>query len=133
MSIKSKKLIENSSSVVYLADRDSAVTHSIQLLLRTEKISSHVFKTGHSLLNQVLLKPPACIVMDAVMPDINGATLLKTIKQHVLQTPVILLGRNSEIPIVVDAVKAGAWDYFEKPFLQHVLINSVKRAIEKQI
>lgn len=117
--------------MVYLADRDSAVTHSIQLLLKTEKIITHVFDTSGSLLKQVIEKPPGCIVMDAVMPDIDGAMLLTMLKQHALYTPVILLGGNSEIPVVVDAIKAGAWDYFEKPFLQHVLIDSVKRAMAR--
>lgn len=119
-------------SIVYLADRDRAVTNSIQLLLKTEKIITHVFDTGESLLQQVLKEPPACIVMDAIMPDIDGASLLKRMQQHALQTPVILLGGNSEIPAVVDAIKSGAWDYFEKPFLQHALIDSVRRAIALQ-
>ena len=63
------------------------------------------------------------------MPDIDGATLVRRVKASALLTPVILLGGDSQIARVVDAVKAGCWDYIEKPFIQHALLDSVSRAM----
>ena len=115
---------------VYVADRDTDVSQSIQLLLKTEDLMVNLFDSGQSLLKKAIIEPPSCIVMDAIMPDIDGLTLLQRMREHAIETPVILLGGNSEVAAAVDAVKAGAWDYFEKPFLQRALIDSVARAIK---
>lgn len=114
---------------VYVADNDIAVGESIDILLQTQDIAVQLFDTGRSLLRKTLREPPACIIMDANMPDIDGATLVREIKASTLITPVILLGGDSQIANVVDAVKAGCWDYLEKPFIQHALLDSVSRAI----
>lgn len=125
-----KIISPENSAKVYVADRDIDVSQSIQLLLKTEDLMVNLFDSGQSLLKKAIIEPPSCIVMDAIMPDIDGLTLLRRMSEHAMQTPVILLGGNSEVAAVVDAVKAGAWDYFEKPFLQRALIDSVSRAIK---
>ncbi|MFT6436810.1 MAG: FixJ family two-component response regulator [Candidatus Azotimanducaceae bacterium] len=123
---------EGLNATVYIAGQDCEVSQSIQFLLKTESIFAHIFDTGRSLLNQVLVEPPTCIVIDATMSDIDGTTLLEYLNEHSLPIPVILLGENSNIPVVVEVIKAGAWDYFEKPFIQYGLIASVKRALKMQ-
>ena len=115
---------------VYVADQDAAVRDSIELLLQTQRHAVRQFDSGQSLLDTTLIEPPGCIVMDAIMSDMDGPTLLRRISEHQMPTPVILLGGNSKIASVVDAIKAGAWDYFEKPFLQHALLESVLRALD---
>ena len=119
-----------SDSTVYIADSDSEVGTSIQFLLETEHIPATIFTDGQALLDYAIANPPSCVVSEAVLPDITGVTLLKRLRQAGLQTPVIFLANSSEVSIAVEAVKSGAWDYFEKPFLQRVLLDSVKRALQ---
>jgi len=117
------------ASTVYIADSDSEVGKSIQFLLETDNIAAVVFADGQGLLDQAIASPPSCVIAEAVLPDISGVTLLKRLRQAGLQTPVILLTNSSEVSMAVEAVKSGAWDYFEKPFLQRVLLDSVNRAL----
>jgi two-component system response regulator FixJ len=117
-------------ATVYIADSDSAVGRSIQFLLETDNISARVFTKGQGLLECARSSPPGCIVADAALPDISGLTLLKRLREEGLTTPVIILSGSSDVPSVVEAVRTGAWDYFEKPFMQRVLLDSVKRAMK---
>jgi len=117
------------ASTVYIADSDSEVGRSIQFLLETDDIPAIVFTDGQGLLDYAISNPPSCVVAEAALPDITGVMLLKRLRQAGLQTPVILLANSNKVSMVVEAVRSGAWDYFEKPFLQRVLLDSVKRAL----
>jgi|GEM_PF-1541035 len=125
------KNLEKHTIRVFVADSDKEVAQSIQLLLNTAEIMSYIFDSGQSMLEKTIAEPPDCIVMAALLPDLDGLTIMERLKAHNLSTPVILLGGNSHIPAVVHAVKSGIWDYFEKPFIQHALIDSVCKAISQ--
>lgn len=117
---------------VYIADNDLVVAESIQFLLKTEHIESTIFSGGRGLLERAMVSPPDCVVTEAELPDIRGVDLLRGLRRGGLQMPVIILANHSEVQLTVEAVKLGAWDYFEKPFLQRVLLDSVKRALASQ-
>ena len=119
------------TGVVYIADQDIEVSQRIQRLLESGHVKAKVFADGKSLMEQVLMTPPSCIVVEALMPDTDGVSLMKNLRQRGLQTPVIILAAGGDVPKAVDAVKAGAWDYLEKPLIQHFLMNSVRRAIRQ--
>jgi two-component system response regulator FixJ len=114
---------------VYIADADQAVGRSIQFLLESDKLSAKVFAEGRGLLDATRLVPPCCIVADALLPDISAVMMLRQLRKEGYDIPVIILSGSSDVPSVVEAVRMGAWDYFEKPFMQRVLLDSVKRAI----
>ena len=120
---------EQPTSAVYIADSDSEVGKSIQFLLATDDIPAIVFADGQGLLDCAISNPPSCVVGEAVLPDITGLMLLKRLRQEGLETPVIFLTNSNDVSMVVEAVKSGAWDYLEKPFLQRVLLDSVQRAL----
>ena len=117
-------------ATVYIADNDCAVGRSIQFLLETDNIPARVFTRGQGLLECARSSPPGCIVSDAALSDISGLTLLKQLREEGLSTPVIILSGSSDVSFIVEAVRTGAWDYFEKPFMQRALLDSVKRAID---
>jgi len=125
------------SSWVYIADSDIEVSRSIQLLLNAEGISVRVFKTGKLLLATAIKIPPSCIIVDASLPDIDGPCILARLREHSIQVPVIMLISSSGESIpdgiahAVKSLKAGAWDYFEKPFMQRRLVDRVERAINQ--
>jgi len=116
-------------SIVYIADSDEEVGKSIQFLLQTVNIPSAVFASANALLGTAIADPPGCVVAGAVLPDMSGVLLLNRLRQKGLQMPVIFLADSSDLPMAVEAMKSGAWDYFEKPFIQRVLLDSVQRAL----
>ena len=118
--------------MVYIADSDVEVANSIQFLIKTEQIESRVFANGHELLDETAVLTPGCVVTEAELPDISGVELLKRLLKAGFSMPVIVLSSHSAVDQAVEAVKSGAWDYFEKPFVQRVLLDSVKRALESQ-
>ena len=129
MSSKTNNTSAALSPTVYVADSDIDVSKSIEFLLSTEGIHATVFSDGVSLYDAVLECRPSCAVVAALLPDMSGVVLLKRLRAVGMDLPVIILANTSDIPSAVDAVKSGAWDYLEKPFIQHVLLDSVRRAI----
>lgn len=119
-------------ATVYIADSDKTVSRSIQFLLASENISAKVFSDGSKLIASALKAPPGCIIAETLLPDMPGITLINRLAIEGLHMPVILLSRTNDIPSAVAAVKRGAWDYLEKPFMQHMLLDSVSRAIAIQ-
>jgi two-component system, LuxR family, response regulator FixJ len=117
------------SPTVYIADSDLDVSKSIEFLLATEGIEAAVFDDGVSLLDAVRGCEPSCVVLAALLSDMSGVLLMKRLQKVVADLPVIILANTSDVPSAVDAVKSGAWDYLEKPFIQRVLLDSVRRAI----
>ena len=129
MSIENNGSLQRTTSTVCIADSDAEVCRSIQVLLESEDILTTAFTDGRGILDFVLLTPPSCVVAEALLSDITGVLLLKRLREQGLHVPVIMLASTSDISMAVDAVKAGAWDYFEKPYIQRVLLDSVQRAI----
>ena len=129
MSTKKNGSPQQRTSTVYIVDSDIEVRKSIKFLLETENIHASAFTDGQEILDFVPLTPPSCVVAEADLPDITGVMLLNRLREQGLHVPVIMLANTSDISMAVDAVKAGAWDYFEKPFIQRVLLDSVQRAI----
>ena len=129
MSTRKKKSLRQ-TAMVCIADSDVEVCDSIKFLLATENIQAIGFCSGQSLVDYALRTPPPnCIVTEALLPDLTGVMLLKRLREQDLHVPVIILASTSEIAMAVNAVKAGVWDYFEKPIVQRVLLDSVQRAI----
>ncbi|MFK7976452.1 MAG: response regulator transcription factor [Halioglobus sp.] len=114
---------------MFVADSDISVALSIQFLLAAENISSVVFSDGIELINLALVDEPACIVAESKLPDMTGLFMMQKLVAVGINTPVILLTASDDIAAAVEAVKHGAWDYLEKPFMQHELLRSVTRAM----
>ncbi|MGJ8686809.1 MAG: response regulator transcription factor [Spongiibacteraceae bacterium] len=117
------------AAVVYLLDCDPEVSKSIQFLLRAEKIEAQVFDDERSLLAHARVIPPSCIVVDNINKGTDGKSIIDHLHDIPLFIPLIVLSCSSSVATAVSAVKAGAWDYFEKPFVQRELLDSVHRAV----
>jgi len=121
--------LQQRTSPVYIAGSDAEVRKSIQFLLETENIPVTTFSEGQAILDFVLTTLPDCVVIEAVLQDITGVMLLKRLREQGLLVPIIILVETGDMSMAVDAIKAGAWDCFEKPIVQRVLLDSVQRAI----
>ena len=117
--------------VVHIVDDDEAVRHSLAFMLGSAGLSVRLYESARAFLD--LLDPSAhgCLVTDVRMPDMTGIELLGEIKAKAPYLPAIVITGHGDIPLAVEAMKAGAVDFIEKPFEDEVLLKAVETALKK--
>lgn len=118
--------------VVHLADDDDDLRHALAQGLELESLPVVVHQTSDSLLSRVSHKDYAVIVSDIRMPSLSGLDLLKAALAIDSTIPVILITGHGDVQMAVDAMRAGAYDFIEKPFQVSRLYNVIERALEKR-
>lgn len=114
---------------VYVVDDDAAVLDAIRLRLTAVGIAGQYFATAEQLLSAIdELGPPRCIVSDVRMPGMSGLDLQSELIKRACKAPLILITGHGEIDMAVRAVKAGAFDFLEKPFDPTRLVASIYSA-----
>jgi len=117
--------------VVHLIDDDEDVRRSLAFLLGTAGQAVLVYETADAFLDQFEPGPRACVVTDVRMPGTDGLELLKALRARDTQVPVILMTGHADVPLAVEAMKAGATDFIEKPFSDEVLLASIRAAFAR--
>lgn len=117
--------------VVHIVDDDEAVRNSLAFMLGSAGLSVRLYESARAFLD--LLDPSAhgCLVTDVRMPDMTGIELLAEIKAKAPYLPAIVITGHGDIPLAVEAMKAGAVDFIEKPFEDEVLLKAVEAALKK--
>lgn len=116
-------------AVVWLLDDDSQVVESLQWLLQTVDLKTQVINNAQELTSQPLDQQPGCLLMDVRMPLASGLDLLQELKQQKIHLPIILMSGHADVAMAVRAMKSGAVDFFEKPFNDQQLLDSLQKAI----
>jgi two-component system response regulator FixJ len=116
---------------VYLADDDEAVRRSVSFMLRTSGYLVKTFATGAELVAASEELLPGCILLDVRMPGMDGLEVLRTLAKNGVFLPVIVMTGHGDINVAVQAMKAGAIDFIEKPFERKVLGNSLREGFER--
>jgi two-component system, LuxR family, response regulator FixJ len=117
---------------VFVVDDDPAVRDALTLALRTEGYHVEAFQDARDMLAVVRLRSPAAIVLDVMLPDQSGLDVLKLLKSESYPAPIVLISGHGDIPMAVEGIKLGAYDFIEKPFSMDMLLNQLKSAITKQ-
>jgi two-component system response regulator FixJ len=116
--------------VVHVVDDDAAVRDSLAFALDTADLRTRTYESAIELLERLDELEPGCIVTDVRMPDMNGIELVRRLKSRKAPHPIIVITGHADVPLAIEAMKAGVIDFLEKPFDDEVLIASVKRALE---
>lgn len=116
-------------AVAHVIDDDEAVRDSIEFLLRSAKIPVKVYESATAFLELVPEIPSGCVVTDVRMPDMSGIELLRRLRELRLGLPVIVMTGHGDVPLAVEAMKAGAADFIEKPFADDVILGAVRAAL----
>jgi two-component system response regulator FixJ len=119
-------------SVVHVIDDDEAVRDSLRFLLKTAGLAVETFDSALAFLGQLPNLKPGCIITDVRMPDISGLDLLHRLKDLHIHVPVIVITGHGDVPLAVEAMKAGAVDFLEKPFNDDALLDAVAAALRQQ-
>ena len=116
---------------VHIIDDDQAVRDSLAFLLQSIRIPAAVHESGSAFLATLTTEHQGCIVTDVRMPDITGIELLRRVREMKVQMPVIVITGHGDVPMAVEAMKLGAFDFFEKPFDDEAIIAAVHRALDR--
>jgi two-component system response regulator FixJ len=115
--------------VIHIVDDEEAVRHSLAFLLTTAGYAVRIHPSAAEFLAIAPNLDLACLVTDLKMPDINGVELLRRMRAANVAIPSIVITGHGDVPMAVQAMKAGALDFIEKPFDDQVLIDAIDRAI----
>jgi two-component system response regulator FixJ len=118
-------------AVVHLIDDDEAVRRALAFLLTTSGFAVRVYESASAFLELLPSLQPGCIVTDVRMPGVSGLELQRELKARHVVMPVIVMTGHGDVALAVEAMKAGAIDFIEKPFADETLVFSIRIAIDR--
>ncbi|MGA0604813.1 response regulator FixJ [Phenylobacterium sp. VNQ135] len=119
-----------SSGLVHVIDDDEPVRQSLQFLLDTAGYAVRTYESAIQFLQGLDRLEAGCIVTDIRMPEMNGLELVRRLRSEGVTLPVIVLTGHGDVPLAVEAMKAGVKDFLEKPFDDEVLLMAVGAALD---
>jgi two-component system, LuxR family, response regulator FixJ len=117
---------------IFVVDDDTAVRDAVTTALRMEGYVVEGFADSASLLDVVRMRAPAAIILDVMLPGKSGIDILKLLRNERFPAPVVLITGHGDIPMAVEAIKQGAYDFVEKPIPLDTLLNLIKGAVSRQ-
>jgi two-component system, LuxR family, response regulator FixJ len=124
-----KAMTRASKPTVFVVDDDAAVRESIAMLVRSIGTAAEAFPTAADFLRGCSQDRPGCLVLDVRMPEMSGLQLQEKLTEAGCLLPVIFVTAHGDVPIAVQAMRAGAFDFIQKPFRDQDLLEKVQRAI----
>ena len=121
----------NTSPTVYLIDDDPSVRKLIETSLSMHELPVQSFSNAASFLDSDWVDIAGCILLDYKMPGMNGLQMQQALLERNISLPVIFITAHADVPKSVEALKAGAFDFLEKPFSQEALVSTIKQAFAK--
>lgn len=122
--------MEEYEPTVFIVDDDEAVCQSLSMLIETVDLNVQTYHSGQEFLDTYGTAQTGCLVLDVRMPGISGLELQSKLVAEGFNIPVIIITGHGDVPMAVQAIKAGALDFIEKPFRNQVLLDNVQKAIE---
>jgi len=118
------------TSTVFIVDDDEAVRDSLSWLMESVGLSTETFPSADAFLQGYGADRPGCLILDIRMPGMSGLELQSVLREQGFRLPLIIISGHADVPMAVRALKAGAFDFIEKPFNDQLLLDIVQRAIE---
>jgi FixJ family two-component response regulator len=118
------------TSIVFVVDDDVSVRESLDLLLRTAGWRAETFASAQEFLSQRRVTVPCCLVLDVTLPGLNGLDLQQRLADRT-DMPIIFITGHGDVPMTVQAMKAGAVEFLTKPLRDDVLLEAIRGAIER--
>jgi FixJ family two-component response regulator len=125
------QLISQTTAIVFVVDDDISVRESLEALIRLEGLDVQTFRSAQEFLAYPRTSAPSCMVLDVSLPGLNGLELQKCISAERQDMPIIFVTGHGDIPMTVQAMKAGAVEFLTKPFADHVLLNAIGKAVNR--
>ena len=123
----------STAGTVFVVDDDPSMRKALQRLCQSAGLRVKTFASAREFLDGGAPESPACIVLDVRMPGLNGLDLQAEISARNIQTPIVFITGQGDIPMSVKAMKAGAVDFLTKPFRNRDLMTVIRDAISKDV
>jgi FixJ family two-component response regulator len=117
--------------IVFVVDDDISVRESLELLISSAGWQPETFVSAQEFLSRPRVLVPSCLVLDVNLPDLNGLDLQKHVAADRMDLPIIFITGYGDVPMTVQAMKAGAVEFLTKPFGDEVLLSAIRHAIER--
>lgn len=117
--------------IVFVVDDDVSVRESLELLIRSEGLQTETFASAQEFLARPRVLAPSCMILDVGLPGLNGLDLQKRIAADRIGMPIIFITGHGDVPMTVQAMKAGAVEFLTKPFGDEVLLTAIRDALER--
>jgi len=119
--------------VVYVVDDDDAVRNAVRLLFSTADLDVETFPSAAAFLERADLERRCCLLLDIRMPGMTGTDLHDELRGRGVRAPVIFITGHGDIPMAVEAMRKGAYDFIEKPFDDEQLLQQVLSALNEEL
>jgi len=119
------------SALVFVVDDDEAVRSSTKLLLKSIGLAAVSYSSAQEFLEHYDPQQPGCVVLDVRMPGMSGLELQQLLNLRGAIIPLIFITGHGDIPMAVEAMQHGAFDFLQKPFRDQDLLDRVQRALQK--
>ena len=117
--------------IVFVVDDDVSVRESLELLIRCEGWQPETFASAQEFLDYPRVLIPNCLVLDVSLPGLNGLDLQRLVAGERTDMPIIFITGHGDVPMTVQAMKAGAVEFLTKPFNDDVLLTAIRAALER--
>lgn len=118
-------------SVVFIVDDDLSVRAAVKRLVGSTGLAVETFATAQEFLDAERTDAPCCLILDVCLPGMSGLDLQRKLAESGVEIPIIFLTSHGDIPMTVQAMKAGAVEFLTKPFRNLDLIEAVRQAVEQ--
>ena len=117
--------------LVHLVDDDEAIRRSVGFMLKTSGFHVRAYESGVELMKSAPHIEPGCILLDIRMPGMDGLEVQKALRDRGVTLPVIIMTGHGDVNLAVQAMKAGAIDFIEKPFEKAVVLSAIEHGVER--
>ena|SRR5436190_3688959 len=121
---------QGQNNEIIIVDDDPSVRDALSVVFSLEGYHVTSFADGQSLLTAARARTPSCILLDVHMPGRSGLDILRELNAQAYPAPIFIISGQGDIPMAVDAIKAGALDFIEKPFNAETVVSRVREAIQ---
>ena len=120
-----------SERIIHLVDDDEAIRRSAGFMLKTSGYKVSSYTSGIELLKEAKELQPGCILLDVRMPEMDGLQVQQALQERGIGYPVIVMTGHGDVTVAVQAMKAGAVDFIEKPFEKAVLLSAIEEGFSR--
>ena len=123
--------VSDVTPIVFVVDDDVSVRESLELLIRCEGWQPETFASAQEFLDHPRVLVPNCLVLDVSLPGLNGLDLQQLVARDRTDMPIIFITGHGDVPMTVQAMKAGAVEFLTKPFRDDVLLTAIRAALQR--
>lgn len=117
--------------LVYVVDDDAALRDSLCWLIRSAELEVEAHASADSFLQAFSEARPCCILLDVRMPGMTGMELQEELRRRGAAAPIVFMTGHGDVPMAVRALKAGAFDFIEKPFDDGIMLDRIQAAVAR--